>query len=180
MKAIRCQKHHREHSKPFQVFPFCVKLQSHKCWKHCSYWVLSEVPIFQRDPPVPIEIHGAACGKSVQMLVWIRCGFSQKWFSVLSSWQGALFEGDLPSCQCGRAAPPWALGRCEGPKPQGWFREHSQGSPQAAASQGITLQLRAAVGEEGINNPFVSTAPCCHYPAFPSSPSVLSCTAVQN
>lgn len=56
MRAIRCQKHHRKHSEPCQVFPFCVKLQRHKCWKHCSYWVLSEVPIFQRDPPVPIEI----------------------------------------------------------------------------------------------------------------------------
>lgn len=135
MRAIRCQKHHRKHSEPCQVFPFFVKLQSHKCWKRCSYWVLSEVPILQRDPRVPIEIHGAACGKSVGMLVWIRFVL----FPVLSPDRELYLNGTCWECRCGTAAPPWALGCCWSAKAPGVIQGTLSGLSKEWASQGITV-----------------------------------------
>lgn len=184
MRAIRLQKHHRKHSGPCQMFPFFVKLQSHKCWKHCSYWVLSEVPIFQRDPPVPIEIRGAACGKSVGMLVWIRCVFSEKCFFRCSSRDRELYLSGTcretgAGARCGRAALPWALGWWWSAKAPGVMQGALAGLSTAGSQPGNhCLQLGAAVGEKGMNNLLVSTAPRYHYPASPSAPSDLLHTAL--
>lgn len=161
MRAIRCQKHHRKHTEPCQVFPFCVKLQSRKCWKHCSYWVLSEVPIFQRDPPVPIEIHGAAYGKTVGMLVWIKCEFSQKWFSALPLVTGSFIWMGPAEMLVWQSCISLGSGLLWSAKAPGVIQGTLSGLSTVSSQPGnYCLQLRTAVGEKGMNNLFVSTAPC--------------------
>lgn len=141
MRAIRHRNHHRKHSEPCQVLPFFVKLQSHKCWKHCSHWVLSEVPIFQRDPPLKYMEQPVGNQRKCRCELDVCSPRSYSWCSSPDRelyWNGTCWDRSRNVAVAELCFPGLWLGG-EEPKPQGWFREHSQGSLKPAASQRITV-----------------------------------------
>lgn len=117
------------------MFSFFVKLQRHKCYKYCSYCVLSEVPISQHSKRSPCshwntwnnlwETGGIAYVNNMYVLqtVILSAFLITQYWSLI--WMSLTVIRACFESQCCSAAGYLMSGFVNYvPKPQRWYREY--------------------------------------------------------